>query len=142
MSVWVSALFVWLSAYPMSAKDCVRGMCILLSVQFGVPLYGAHQPALVQGLRDALYAAINEIKSLTGENKSLREQNGMLESRLMEFNKLKEELKQKDDLLKRANKKRRARTRAHVETLALLASKEEELKCSDEKWKRKYDALE
>ena len=89
----------------------------------------------MQGLRNALYFAITEIKSLKKENKALKEQIGPLENRQVEVMQLHEELKQKDDLLKRANKKRRARTGAHVENLGLLAQTEKQMKRSDEQWR-------
>ncbi|XP_038549721.1 inner centromere protein A-like [Micropterus salmoides] len=124
-------------------------------MQFGAASYGPNSLAavrlqhceqspnsVVQGLRDALYSAITEIKSLKEENKALKEQVGLLEHRQVEVSQLQEELKQKDDLLKRVTEKRQARTRAHVETLDLLTQMEKELKKSEERWKSTCDALE
>ncbi|TKS90312.1 hypothetical protein D9C73_024443 [Collichthys lucidus] len=71
-----------------------------------------HLLARNSGLREALYSAITEIKSLKDKNKVLKEQ------------------------------KRRNRTQAHIDTLYQLTIKEKELQKSEQQWKSRCDALE
>lgn len=104
---------------------------------------------IVQGLRDALYKAISEIKSLKEQNAALKEENtalkeqvGLQEDRQTDVSQLQEKLSQKENILSRVTKKRRSRTKAYVETLDLLEHKEKELKLCDQQWKRACDALE
>ncbi|XP_039977803.1 trichohyalin-like [Xiphias gladius] len=97
----------------------------------------------VQGLRDTLYSAISDIKSLKEENKALKEQLNLVENgRREKESQLREELRQKDELLKRLTKKRQARTKAHVDCLVLLNQKDRELQKIEEEWKTRYEALE
>ncbi|XP_039978436.1 trichohyalin-like [Xiphias gladius] len=97
----------------------------------------------VQGLRDTLYSAISDIKSLKEENKALKEQLDLVENgRREKESQLREELRQKDELLKRLTKKRQARTKAHVDCLVLLNQKDRELQKIEEEWKTRYEALE
>lgn len=97
----------------------------------------------VQGLRDALYSAISEIKSLKDENKALKEQVSLVKNGQGEMeSQLQEELKQKDQLLKRACRKRQARTGVYIDCLALLTQKDQELKKSEEQWRTRCDELE
>ncbi|XP_056230666.1 coiled-coil domain-containing protein 88B-like [Seriola aureovittata] len=108
-----------------------------------VPLYPEQQNAVVQGLRDALLSAINEIKSLKEENKSLKDKMDLQQSEWRQVeSQLQEEVRQKDQLLKSTIKKRQARTKAHIDVLALLAQREAELESREEGWKARCGALE
>ncbi|XP_042292930.1 protein MNN4-like [Thunnus maccoyii] len=127
-------------------------------MQFGAAMYNPNlcrpaaaqlQPSnqlpynsIVQGLRDALYSTINDLKSLKEENKALKEQVGLQENLKTEVSQLKKELKDKDDLLTKVTIKRRARTKAHVDTMDLLARREKEMKQSNQQWKSRFEALE
>eukprot|EP00064_Thunnus_orientalis_P011614 superscaffoldBa00001691_g11645 len=64
-----------------------------------------------------------------------------MENRQTQVIQLQEELKEKDDLLRNVREKRQARTRAHVETVDLLARKENYFQ-SSQQCQSKYDALE
>ncbi|XP_056225706.1 trichohyalin-like [Seriola aureovittata] len=101
-----------------------------------VPLYTEQQNAVEQGLRDALYTAINEIKSLKEENKSLRDKMHLQQG---EWRQVESQLQGE---LKRTIKKRQARTKAHIDVLALLAQREAELESREEEWKARCGALE
>ncbi|XP_071341099.1 golgin subfamily A member 6-like protein 25 [Trachinotus anak] len=101
------------------------------------------QNSVVQGLRDALYSAINEIKSLKNENMSLMEKVNLQQKEWkQEENQLHEELRQKDELLERAAKEREAQTKAYTDILALLSRKESELERTEGAWKVRCGALE
>ncbi|XP_071317705.1 golgin subfamily A member 6-like protein 25 [Trachinotus anak] len=101
------------------------------------------QNSVVQGLREALYSAINEIKSLKNENMSLMEKVNLQQKEWkQEGNQLHEELRQKDELLERAAKEREAHTKAYTDILALLSRKESELERTEGAWKVRCGALE
>ncbi|XP_056219288.1 reticulocyte-binding protein homolog 2a-like [Seriola aureovittata] len=108
-----------------------------------VQLHIEQQNAIVQGLRDALLSAINEIKSLKEENTSLKDKMDLQQNEWRQVeSQLQEELRQKDELLKRTIKKRQARTKAHADVLALLSQKEAEMDSRKEEWKARCGALE
>ncbi|XP_056239553.1 trichohyalin-like [Seriola aureovittata] len=108
-----------------------------------VPLHTEQHNAVVQGLRDALLSAINQIKSLQENNKSLEEKINLQENQWRQVeSRLQEELRQKHELLKRSLKKRQARTQAYMDVLALLAQKERELEMREEEWKARCGAQE
>ncbi|CAJ1070263.1 Hypothetical predicted protein [Xyrichtys novacula] len=77
---------------------------------------------------------INELmEKAAGDEKVILERYEVkLSQRKMEVQNLQEELKLKEELLEKAVQKRWKRTKAHVETLDLLAKLREELKVKDE----------
>lgn len=82
---------------------------------------------VVQGLKEALYTAINQIKPLKGEKKTVKEKTGLPLNRQTEVSQLQERLKGKD---KQGHWEKAARTKACVETLNLLAQEVKELRQS------------
>ncbi|GLD57189.1 inner centromere protein-like protein [Lates japonicus] len=102
---------------------------------FSTSLYGAQQcnfsalqmQQTIQGLRNALYSAINEIKTLKEDNKALKEQVNLLENGQNKMeSQLRQELKEKDELLNTEIEKRRACTKAINDCQVLLSQKCEE----------------
>ena len=97
----------------------------------------------IQGLRDALNSAINEIESLKSQNKALKEKlNPVDNERKQVESQFQEELRKKDDLLKRAIEERWVCVEAHMDCLELLAQKEKDLMRSEEEWKARCEAVE
>ncbi|XP_018537076.1 cilia- and flagella-associated protein 251 [Lates calcarifer] len=102
---------------------------------FSTSLYGAQQcnfsvlqmQQTIQGLRNALYSAINEIRTLKEDNKALKEQVNLLENGQNKMeSQLRQELKEKDELLNTEIEKRRACTKAIDACQVLLSQKCEE----------------
>ncbi|AWP04473.1 Hypothetical protein SMAX5B_006259 [Scophthalmus maximus] len=67
---------------------------------------------------------------------------GGIRSLEYENRRLKEELRNTEDLLRRERKKRSARTRAYVDSLALLAKAYSEMKAAEREWRNKCESLE
>ena len=117
--------------------------------QVSAVLYGQNQTAAVQlqqtvqSLRDALFSAICEIKTLKEVNKALKDQLNLVDNgRKQTESQLQEELRQKNELLKKVQRKRQACTKVHIDCPDLLAQKDNELKRSEEERKARYEAPE
>ncbi|KAM7376627.1 hypothetical protein PAMP_006350 [Pampus punctatissimus] len=92
----------------------------------------------VQGLRDALYSSINDLKSLKEENKALKEQISLQKNLKTKVKQLKKELKDKDDLLTKVTLKRPTRTRAYDLMLCRII---QQLVSDSGFWKRNIKCL-